>query len=142
MISRRCLSSWLIVCVDVILTYGYVIMAMTLPIGGIGPRASWIDWVTKPLTYVLILPIVMIAAWRGIHYVILAWSGQSHWFRLTVEGITIGIGGTFLLSLVTDATFLDALSGMIEAGLLAGGLGLFLTPINYGLARALHPPRT
>lgn len=80
----------------------------------------------------------MVASWCGARQVLDAWAGRPRWWRLSVEGVVIGIACMLLVTRpLRDGS--DYAAAARDAIVLCGGLGLLLTCANVPLARRLRP---
>lgn len=122
---------------DVLLTFPFCLAANELPLGRSGPHAPWRYWLSQPTAYVLIAPVAVGAAWFGVRQVRAAWAGRPRWGRVALEGAGLALTVTLAVSLLAQATLTDIIGATLKSAILAGGLGLLLTAVNYGLSRLL-----
>jgi hypothetical protein len=140
MTKMRNRSIWIVVLADVLITYAYAFAANAWMDNSLGPEAPVTYWLTQLWVYSLIVPVAVVASWRGTQQVLDAWDARPRWWRLPLEGMGIGAASIVLLGLLNGwgSDFLPTLRDVIR---LCGGLGLLLTGANAPLARLLRPDR-
>ena len=123
---------WVIAAIDFALTYAYAFVANALPVDRSGPSAPVSYWATQPWVYALIAPIAAVAAWRGVRHVQRMRGGNGRWWRLTAEAAGCGVVPVVAIAVFESSGLFRA---MLEAAVIAGGLGLLVTAVNMALDR-------